>query len=736
MAVENSSITSEAQGTSASSVPSKEQIQRLKALQGTDKGIFKLACFSIIEGYLREKLGKQNDFSISFPSLLDMFKARYSTKHPKEYMLIKDLITNHRGTNPVRHRFMNCSAEEANGAIFLFCEFAKIYNLPNQEEIEKLSKALDVWLARKSPVETAAELENAIKQIKSLSEQNENMLEKVSQLGEVQNQLDAMSSKLKALQFDYDQQIAANKKNKERIDELRRAKNDEEQKNLKAQKELQTQLEKLSDAEEYIQNLNRMTSYTRTRYDFEQSIVHLTKEQESIVNQVKFNRDFLIKGSAGTGKSLVLLKTLEKLLAEQSGSLFASDKNKSIKLITFTHSLEKYNRYIASLMKIGKTELAENNDIITTSETYISKILKAAFPQKELNYILDKVEIECLEDENVNPLGKEIWTELDKFILPKCITKKEYCEEMIARTGMRKPQNEASRKKIWAVVEKIFDAWEKSDEWYSVFAAYKLATTDFTVPENLCVDYLFVDEAQDLTAATLRILKSSVREAVILAGDNDQSIFQPGFTWSRAGLDVSGATRILNINFRSTNQINEVAEKYRKLIKGSDKENRPETFRLGPPVELHESKNEDEGFTQIIETVKLCIKTLGYESENICLIAPQKKQLDKLKTLLKDELDLESSLVSEGTFDFAQQGIIRLATTQSCKGLDFPVVLFYIDHRAHYLDVFDEEISDKINRNMIYTALTRSIELLHVFMPQKVSEGPVGDLKKILKEEK
>ena len=683
---------------------------------------------------MREKLGKQNDFSISFPKLLDLFKARYATNSPREYMLIKDLIKNHQGTNPVRHRFANCSDEEAIGAIYLFNEFAKTYKLPNQAEIEKMAKALDIWLSRKSPAETAAELEKAIKQIKSLSEQNNDMLEKVTKLGQLQTQLDAMSSKLKALQFDYDQQITSSKKDKERINQLRKAKNEEEQKNLKVQKELQTQLEKLSDAEEYIQNLNRMTSYTRTRYDFEQSLVHLTKEQESIVNQVKFNRDFLIKGSAGTGKSLVLLKTLEKLLAEQSASLFDDDRNKSIKLITFTHSLEKYNRYIASLMKIGENQLAEKGNLITTSEAYISKIIKAAFPEKNLTYLLEKVEIEGLEDVSLNPLGKDIWTELDKFILPKCITKKEYCEEMIARTGMRKAQTEASRKKIWDFVEKIFEAWEKSAEWYSAFASYKLSTMDFKVPDELCVDYLFVDEAQDLTAATLRILKSSVREAVILAGDNDQSIFQPGFTWSRAGLDVSGATRILNINFRSTNQINQLAEKYRSLIKGSDTENRPETFRLGPPVELHESKNEDEGFMQMIETVKLCIETLGYECENICLIAPQRKQLDKLKVMLKEELDMESSLVSEGTFDFAQQGIIRLATTQSCKGLDFPVVLFYIDHRAHYLDVFDEEVSDKINRNMIYTALTRSIELLHVFMPEKVSEGPVGDLKRIMKD--
>ena len=108
-------------------VPSSEQIKRLKALQGTDKGLFKLACFSVIEGYLREKLEKQNDFSISFPKLLDMFKARYSSNTPREYMLIKDLIKNHQGTNPVRHRFMDCSEEEAIGAIYLFNEFAKNY---------------------------------------------------------------------------------------------------------------------------------------------------------------------------------------------------------------------------------------------------------------------------------------------------------------------------------------------------------------------------------------------------------------------------------------------------------------------------------------------------------------------------------------------------------------------------------------------------------------------------------
>lgn len=599
-------------------------------------------------------------------------------------------------------------------------------------------------------METAAELETAIQQIKQLSQQNtmlsqqnsalsqqnskisrqnSDILEKVRSLELTQKELEIVNSKLKVLKFDYDQQIAANKKNKERIDELRRAKNDEEQKLRKTQDELQTQLEKLSDAEQYIQNLSRMASYTKTRYDFERSLLRLTNEQNAIVNQVHFNRDFLIKGSAGTGKSLVLLKALEKLLVQQSGELFEADRKKRIKLVCFTNSLQKYNRYVASLMSIGGTAITADEEIITTSEAYMGQILRAAFPKKSFTYSMKKLSLDEIE----NPLGNGIWTELEKFILPQRVTKKEYCEDMITRAGMKKAQNEANRTKIWAAVEKIFDSWEKEDEWYSLYGAYKLATSDYKVPDELSVDYLFVDEAQDLPSAKLWLLKRSTKNAMILAGDNDQSIFQPGFTWSRAGIDISGATRILNINFRSTNQINGVAEKYRALIKGSDNENRPETFRLGPPVELHESENEMQGLKQIVDTVRICIQSLNYESENICIIAPKNQQLEAINTLLKEELDLEGGFVSERSFDFAKKGIIRLATTQSCKGLDFPVVLFYIDHRAHFLDAFEEQTSDKINRNMIYTAITRGIELLHVFMPLTVSEGPIGDLKKILK---
>lgn len=695
-----------------------------------DSGIFTLAVFSTLEAFFREKLRDSVDNTTKFYELLDKYRERYSVHNPREYQLFRNIQNNQKNTNQVRHHFKNLSVEEANSAAFLLSQFATIFNLPNLTQINQLAANLKIWDSRKSPVETAKELEKANQELKRLSSSNADMAQKVEELESKKKELELISAKLRTLQLDYEQQITKNKQNKDRIDELRRAKNEVEQENRKTQKELQAQIEKLTDAEKYIDNLSRLACYTRTRYDYEQTLVHLTHQQQSIVNQVKFSRDFLVKGSAGTGKSLVLLKTLEKLLQQNKQSLF--DGEKSIKLITFTHSLEKYNKYVAALLNI---ENPLEEEIIGTSESYVNKILKDAFPNVKLTYVLPKI----LDVENNNPLGQNIWTELDKFILPKCVTQKEYCEEKIRRTGMKKALNAGKRKAIWEAVETIFTEWNKLEEQPVQYAIYKLVQKiengEYTIPEELKTDYLFVDEAQDLSAATLRLIRTTVRESMILAGDNDQSIFQPGFTWNRAGIDINGHSKILNINFRSTNQINEVAEKYRTTIKGADKENMPETFRLGPPVELHENRNQDDSFAQMISTVKMCINSLNYEPENICLIAPRKSLLEQLREDLKTQLDFESAFVNEPDFDFSKSGIIRLATTQSCKGLDFPVVLFYLDHRAHFVDVFDEITADKMNRNMIYTAITRSIEMLHVFTLSDSTAAPINDLKAILKTE-
>lgn len=129
---------------------------------------------------------------------------------------------------------------------------------------------------------------------------------------------------------------------------------------------------------------------------------------------------------------------------------------------------------------------------------------------------------------------------------------------------MKRLQSGTDRNIIWAAVEAIFVEWDNQEVLCVPYATYKLVSRieqgEYTVPAELKTDYLFVDEVQDLTVSTLRLLKYSVNGKLILAGDNDQSVFQIGYVWSRANIDVVGNSRTLNMNFRSTIQIQEVAE--------------------------------------------------------------------------------------------------------------------------------------------------------------------------------
>ena len=750
-----------------SPIPTLDQIKRLKSLQDVDPGIFSLAVFSTLEAYFREKLGNSIDNTTEFYELVNKYFDRYIVTGDR-YQLFRDIQNNQKNTNQVRHHFKNLSIEEANSAAFLLSQFATIFNLPNLTQINQLAANLKIWDSRKSPVETAKELEEANQDLKRLALSNTDMAQKIEELNSIKKELEVVSAKLRILEYDYERQFAKRRKNKQILQSQIEELDDEEdyinniskKKNLehvsaklrtleldyelqitkisKTKNELQTKIEELSDAESYINNLFRLTCYTRTRYYYEQSLFHLTPQQQAIIDQVDFSHDFLIKGSAGTGKSLVLLKTLEKLIQQNKQSFYNGET--SIKLVTFKPTLKKYNEYIAPFLSIGFLNIENplEEKIIGTSKDYVNKILRAAFP----DIISDSTGYSIREEiDKENPLGPNIWRELDSFILPNFVTEKEYCEEKISRVGMKKIKNSDERKSIWDYIESIFAGWDKENIQYTEYVCYKLIQKiengEYKIPEKLKTDYLLVDDAQDLSATTLRLMRATVRKSMILTYDKEQAVFQPSCIWNRAGIDISRNLVNLNINFRSTNQINEVAEKYRATIKGADKENMPETFRLGPPVELHENKTPEDSFTQIISTVKMCINSLNYKPEDICIIASCYGDLSELSEKLKNELNLDSAYVNDSEFDFSEEGIIRLAKTQDCKGLDFPIVLFYLNDFVPFsqfgIKQFDNATIDKMNRNMIYTAITRSIEMLHIFTLEDSTANAINDLKEILK---
>ena len=87
--------------------------------------------------------------------------------------------------------------------------------------------------------------------------------------------------------------------------------------------------------------MRTMTSYTRTRRDYEHLILRLSAQQEEALRRIDLSSDFLITGGPGTGKTLVLLKAIGK----------KSEKS-NVALLTYTNSLAKYDQYLTRLLGI------------------------------------------------------------------------------------------------------------------------------------------------------------------------------------------------------------------------------------------------------------------------------------------------------------------------------------------------------------------------------------------------
>lgn len=77
-------------------------------------------------------------------------------------------------------------------------------------------------------------------------------------------------------------------------------------------------------------------------------------------------------------------------------------------------------------------------------------------------------------------------------------------------------------------------------------------------------DFAIVDESQDLDIAELRFLATlgdKRADSLFFTGDLGQRIFQQPFPWRALGVDVRGRSHTLTINYRTSHQIRQQADR-------------------------------------------------------------------------------------------------------------------------------------------------------------------------------
>ena len=722
----------------------EEDLERIIKAKNADLGLFILAMHSLIERCLCEKYSDGvYDTENTFGTLINRYtndfynshgkpiykgaeKLRLSDEDWKIHKTLSKIYENHFLANDVRHRFETKTPEEAQTTVNCFLAFAKAENWGRLHALEEIKKELENWDSR-SPYQSP-ELTKAISQIEQLTKENQNLAEKANFLSELQNQLNVLTAKESLLKNELLETENKLSKKDAKLDEIRKTSFEKMQKLQKEKNEILEQLKDFETTKKYLSYLEKIAFYTKTRHDYESSVIKLTSEQQDVLQQINMNKDFLVKGSAGTGKSLVLLKTLEKAINTLKSELDFDSVENHFRLLTYTKSLVKYNQYVTKILGADVPE-----GTITTADSFLVSMLKRFFPEKIITYKFENSFESLFECEKFTAL--EVFTECQEFIWTNCISKKDYVEKVCDRTGMKKPIKKEERLFLWETLENAEKILEEQKMWPRNYAAKKIIEAMEQAVKNgetdFFAEYSFVDEAQDLPPVILALIKKSTKRAVFLAGDSDQSIYRKGFNWNLSGIDIRGRSKILKTNFRNTNQIHEFAENYRKKFKNMDQSTQPLSFRPGPPVEISTGKNTDDLMNQIVQQVKMLLNALNYDEENICIITNQKQKLEKIQKLLDTNLGVKSFQILDDQFDFAETKGIRLCTMQNCKGLDFPVVLFLADHRVQGMEqysAFDSETYYEQQYNMVYVCLTRAMEMLHIFTVPTSEFKPFKDL--------
>jgi hypothetical protein len=704
-------------------------LARLNRLAGADEGFFVLAVHAFMEGFIRDRVPSLRHIS-DFADLVWAYRELLTAQGRSEDELapLMRVIREHSLLDQVAHSFQKLDGEEARAATHNFLRFCSTAGI-DSPRLRDIETNLRAWEEKRPPRSEYGELKRIQEELLLSQEDGKKLLAQTAQWSRDKQHLAELDGETMRLSAEQSRETARPDADQERI-----ARIGKELADLAGRKrELSQQLEAYRDLDAYVRQVSRFSLYTRTRMDYERSVMKLTEEQQEAVDALRPGHDFLIRGGAGTGKTIVLLHALEKVKRARKGELELRPGSR-ILLLTYTSTLVKYDRYVAEILKER-----EADSLIFTADGFLQSRLKQLGRSQRVDYgIMARLA------EKLNTTGffsaQELAVEIEDFIFGTLVTRQEYVDERIPRKGMRQPLSAGQREEVWAIRERIVEQMEHDGILSKNYSRLKLIERLEAPPDDgdlRNLDFAFVDESQDLSAADLKALKLMTLRGLVMAGDTGQSIYGASSPYKRAGIDVTGRSRVLHTSFRNTVPIQALSEAYR-LISGleDDEGTGAVAFREGPIPELYTAVNREELCRLLLRKAALFIERLGYDPENIAVLAPTKTDLATIGDAL-GHAGYRYANIRDEDFSFKQEKTIRLSTMHSSKGLDFAVVLLYLPSLPARVD-YDDATADALMRNLLYVAMTRAMDNLNVFTLEGAHEGqqeePLQDLVRVFRE--
>jgi len=471
---------------------------------------------------------------------------------------------------------------------------------------------------------------------------------------------------------------------------------------------------------------------TALEYPWEKWTVFLHPEQQQWVDR-SYNGPARISGSAGTGKTIVAL--------HRAVTLAKAHPDARVLLTTYSDTLANALHTKLTRLIGNEPRLAERIDVYSVNAIglRLAKIYGNQTKLASADELKSFLRVASEQIGNHKFTQHFLITEWDQIVDAWQLSNWESYRDVI-RLGRKTRLPEAQRTVLWSIFEIVRTklAEQKLTTYASLFT--ELAKSIKTNKKPI-FDFAVIDEAQDLSISHMRFISAlgaGSPDALFFAGDLGQRIFQQPFSWNALGVDIRGRSRTLRINYRTSHQIRQQADRLLGPITSDidgNIEDRTDTISVfNGPVPLictHATEHaEIDAISKWIaehKSVGLLPQEFGVFVRSDAQIKRAESAVEKagLKFKVLDEhVETTSGFVSIRTMHLAKGLEFRAVIVMACddQGLPLQGRIESIGDDADLQEVYDTE------RHLLYVACTRARDFLLVSGVNPCSEF-LGDMK-------
>ncbi len=469
-------------------------------------------------------------------------------------------------------------------------------------------------------------------------------------------------------------------------------------------------------------------------------LLHLDAQQRRFVDWA-LSGPTLVKGGPGSGKSTVALYRARAVIKHvfETGAQVPE-----VLFTTYTNALTKCSdallcQLLTDVLDLRADKLPKALRVTTVDKTvmWIARssglefdVARSFHQMEALHAARAALKPKAMGEMDRLAVSATLQNLRDEYLLEEfdwvvegqnCRTVEDYVQARRAGRGI--PFNQSVREAVWQLYT-AYRAQLEARELRTWGQLRQLALDRVQAGEFARRwDYVIVDEAQDLPPVALALCVELCRDpgGLFLTADANQSLYNRGFRWRNVHdqLQVTGRTRILRRNYRSTRQIAQAAAELLAGLEEADRQAvQQEYVHAGPPPVLYAADGAADQACWLATQILGAARALRLPVNAAAVLVPSNSLGPPLAERLTAQ-GLPAQFMRGRDLELESSGV-KVMTLHAAKGLEFPIVAVAhveADRLPKETTATDaEDLQEHLDnqRRIFYVGCTRAMRYLFV----------------------